>query len=365
METQTHDLEQAERLSTEGYELLELGRFDEARDRLVRARDLAPLNPIVHFRLALLFSDTGDLTSALCALDRSIELQPHNAQAHNNRGLIFNQLGRLDEAETAYRTALAIDQQLEQPYLNLGEILERHGKLSEAVRVYESAIQRGLDAGLFGHYLAAASGQTTVRAPDRWVKTTFDNFAPSFDARLDGLGYDVPRQLAAAVMAHTVDAALDILDLGCGTGKCGVALAQRKGHLVGIDLSEKMLSLARARGLYDDLHLSEIHQWLRSSPAARFDLVIAADVLIYIGAVSEIFREVARVLRPGGCFAFSTEECEGADFRLLPTGRYAQSQDYVRRLADAFAVLTAQPATIRTEGSEAIRGRLYLLTRPS
>ena len=355
---------QAERLCDEGYALLETGRFEEASAQLLRARALAPLNPLIHFRLALLFSDTGRLPDALAALDKSIELQPDNARAHNNRGLILHQLERLEEAEAAYRQALDLDPHLEQPYLNLGAILERHGKIRETFQLYESAIAHGLDAGLFGQHIAALAGRATDRAPDGWVRTTFDYFAPSFDARLSGLGYAVPQQLAAALMAHLPAGAIDIVDLGCGTGLCGLALAQRKRHLVGVDLSEKMLALARARGLYDELCVSEIHEWLRMSPATRFDLVIAADVLIYIGVLVDLFKEVARVLRPGGWFAFSTEECEVKDFLLLPTGRYAHSESYVRRLANAaFAVIAAEPVTLRTDPVRPIAGRLYLLAR--
>ena len=355
---------QAERLCEEGYASLEMGRFEEASAKLIRARELAPSNPLIHFRLALLFSDTGRLPEALASLDKSIELQPENALAHNNRGSILHQLGRLEEAEAAYRRALDLKPDLEQPYLNLGDICERRGKPREAVRYYERAIEQGLDAELFGHHIAALAGRTTERAPDGWVRTTFDYFAPSFDAKLSSLGYAVPQQLAAALMARTPSRPLDIVDLGCGTGQCGVALAQRKRHLIGVDLSEKMLALARSRGLYDELCLREIHDWLRASPATRFDLVIAADVLIYIGVIEELFKEVARILRPGGWFAFSTEECARADFVLQPSGRYAQSQDYVRRLAEpAFTVVVADPATLRTESGRPIAGRLYLLER--
>ena len=364
MDAQTPESVLAEQLCEEGYALLEMGRFEDASARLLRARTLAPFDPLIHFRLALLFSDTGRLPEALTALDKSIELQPDNARAHNNRGFILHQFERLEEAEAAYRRALALDPDLVQPYLNLGEILERDGKMSEAVQLYESAITHGLDAGLFGHHIAAAAGGVTDRAPDSWVRRTFDNFAPSFDAKLSSIGYTVPQQLAGMVSVHAPARALDILDLGCGTGQCGLALAQRKRRLIGIDLSEKMIALARARGLYDELSASEVHEWLRTSLAARFDLVVAADVLIYIGVLTELLNEVARVLRRGGWFAFSTEECKGADFLLLPTGRYAHSRSYVGRLADAaFTIVAAEPATLRTDRGQPITGRLYLLSR--
>jgi predicted TPR repeat methyltransferase len=112
------------------------------------------------------------------------------------------------------------------------------------------------------------------------------------------------------------------------------------------------------------LHLAEVHTWLRGASAARFDLVIAADVFIYIGALEDLFHETARSLRPAGWFAFSTEECEAADYTLLPTGRYAQSEAYIRRLAQPeFAVVAANPAVIRVELGNSLGGRLYLLQK--
>ncbi len=87
-------------------------------------------------------------------------------------------------------------------------------------------------------------------------------------------------------------------------------------------------------------------------------------MLIYIGAIETLFREAARILRPGGWFAFSTEECGPMDYQLLATGRYAQSEAYVRRLAgEAFAVVRADPTTIRIESGLPLPGRLYLLEK--
>jgi predicted TPR repeat methyltransferase len=354
----------ADRLCDEGYTFLEAGRFEEARALLLRARALAADNPLIHYRLGLLYSDIGRPAEALEALDASLRLQTDNARAHNNRGSALQLLGRTSEAEQAFQRALDLSPELEPPYINLGHALEMQGKLPEAVALYELAIARGLDAALFGHYLAAASAQVTDRAPDRWVSATFDNFAPTFDAHLRQLGYAVPRLLAALVRSH-VDEGLDIVDLGCGTGQCGIALAQQKRYLAGVDLSDKMLAHARALGIYDDLHMAEVHAWLRGSATARFDLVIAADVFIYIGALEELFREAGRILRPGGWFAFSTEECELEDYVLRPTGRYAQSETYIRRLAEpTFVAIAAEPAVIRLEMGNPLAGRLFLLKKP-
>ena len=353
----------AGRLCEEGYAKLESGRFDEAHALFARARALAPENALVHYRLGLLFGDTGRPGDALMCFDRVLQLEPDNVRAHNNRGSALQQLGRMAEAEAAFRHALALAPDQVIPYVNLGRILEDAGRKLEAADIYRAAIKRGVDPATLGHHLAAVSGISTDRAPDDWVRKTFDNFAPQFDAQLQSLGYKVPQQLAKRLLARA-PGPFDIVDLGCGTGLCGVALSDAKRRLVGVDLSEKMVNLSRSRDVYDELIVAEVHDWLRAADTARFDVVIAADVFIYIGALETVFVEAGRVLRPGGWLAFSTEECEGHDFVLLPSGRYAQSEAYIRKLADpAFVVREAEPTILRLEGTTPTRGRLYLLQR--
>jgi len=354
----------AARWCNEGYAQLEAGNLDAAQTLLLRACALAPSDALIHFRLALLYSDLRRLPDALAELDRTLLLEPGHARAHNNRGSVLQQLGRDGEAEAAYRRAIALDASLEQPFLNLGDLLAQRGDTERARAIYQDAIARGHDAGLFGQQVAAISGRTTDRSPDSWVRKHFDYFAPTFDATLDTIGYVVPVELAAVVDRNVPPGRLDVLDLGCGTGKCGATFAPRKRRLVGVDLSEKMLATARSRRIYDELHASEIHGWLSSAASASFDLVVAADVLIYIGDLTDLFHGVATVLRRSGWFAFSIELCEGSDFELLGTGRYAQSEDYVRRsAAPSFDVISSEAVVLRTERGRPVAGRVFLLQR--
>jgi predicted TPR repeat methyltransferase len=353
----------AARLCDDGYLALEAGRFDEAHALLTRASELEPDTPLIRYRLGLLYMDTGRLAEALAEFDRVIRRQPDDVRAHNNRGAVLQRLGNDVAAEAAFVRALELGPEHPQPYLNLGNLLEKQGRAQDAIRLYERAIARGLDAGIFGHHAAAASGRVTERAPDPWVRETFDNFAPTFDAHLRGLGYNVPDALAKLLHPRVAGGA-DILDLGCGTGQTGSALASVRRRLVGVDLAPKMLDLARARGVYDDLACAEAHEWLRRAADASFDIVTATDVLIYIGKVDDLFREVARVLRNGGWFGFSTEECDTGDYTLRGTGRYAQAQAYVERVAAVdFAIAAAVPSIIRVESGTPVSGRLYVLQR--
>ena len=361
--THRGDASAADRLCDEGYRALEAGRFDQAAALLARARAVAPQAPLVHYRLGLLYLDTGRFGEALAAFDTALALDPANLRAHNNRGSALQRQGRMAEAEASFRRALELGPDHVQPYVNLGHLLEAQGRPDDAIRLYQSAIARGLDAELFGHHAAAVAGQVTPRAPERWVRATFDNFAPTFDAHMRSLGYAVPPALVARLRGRGPDDP-EVVDLGCGTGQCGVALAGATRRLVGVDLAEKMLAFARAHGVYDELHAAEVHAWLHAAAPASFDVAMAADVLIYIGALEDLFLGVARVLRAGGWFAFSTEECDGDEYTLRPTGRYAQGQAYIRRLAQqAFAVAVADPMFLRVESGRPVAGRLYLLRR--
>ena len=89
---------------------------------------------------------------------------------------------------------------------------------------------------------------------------------------------------------------------------------------------------------------------------------MAADVFIYVGDLAGVLRSARRILAPGGCLAFTVElASEGKDIQLLPSLRYAHSEAYVRRLADAagFAAVRISTAAIRREQGKPIAG-LYV-----
>ena len=344
---------------------LDSGHLDAAREALMSARALAPDNARVHYVLGLYYSDTMQFGEALHAIDESLRRNANHAKAHNNRGSVLMHLGRWGEAEQAFRRALELDPGLAQPYVNLGQVLEHRGAIDDADAVYRLAIERGLDREMFEQYRAVLAGRDTRASPEGWVRATFDNFASTFDARLRAMGYRVADDLANRLFPR-IPAFVDVLDLGCGTGACGVALASHKRRLVGVDLSEKMLQQAALHGVYDALHNAEVQQFLAGCQDASCDVIVAADVFVYIGDLDATFVEAARVLRPAGHFAFSAEELDQQDYVRRPSGRYAQSEAYIRRLAARdFEVRCADATVLRSEAGEKIMGRLYVLQKRS
>ncbi len=93
-----------------------------------------------------------------------------------------------------------------------------------------------------------------------------------------------------------------MLEIGCGDGDLTVMLAKRGATVTAIDLSSEMIEAARVRaareGAESDFHVGTA----RSLPfaAEQFDIVIAVAVLCFVSDATAIYKEIARVIRPGG-----------------------------------------------------------------
>lgn len=351
-----------------GVQLLDAGDFAGAERELRRALALRPGHAEAYYKLANACKERGKLAEAERHYLAALALDPRRAEAHNNLGATLQLMQRAEAAQASYRRAIAAKPGLSQPYLNLGRLLQELGKSGEAEACYTQALAQGLEPGVFQHLLDAARGASTAQAPPAYVRATFDGFAQQFDRHLvDTLDYRVPEMLSSAVRALSPPAQMDILDLGCGTGLCGERLRDLARRLVGVDLAPKMLEVARERGCYAELAHAELGQYLSAQAPASFDLVVAADVLIYIGDIGRIFEEVARVLRASGWFAFSIEQpsqdCDS--YRLEQSGRYAQSLAYVRKLAreHGLAERSCLDVAIRKHGAQALPGQLLVLQK--
>jgi predicted TPR repeat methyltransferase len=174
----------------------------------------------------------------------------------------------------------------------------------------------------------------------------------------------VPEALANLVQTE-LEADAFVIDLGCGTGLVGKALAGSGARLTGVDLSARMLEIAARRDAYAKLEQGELVDVLARMPAGSARAVLSADVFIYIGDLAAVFAAVARVLAPRGLFAFSVEGLESGSYQLQPTGRYAQSPAYLRSLAALTGLeeRAMERTFIRREGHGHAEGWLALFAK--
>ena len=135
-----------------------------------------------------------------------------------------------------------------------------------------------------------------------YVEALFDQYAPQFEESLVGrLGYRVPDLLDALVAEEMTRLGLSsferALDLGCGTGLMGERLRGKVGHLEGVDISAAMIAETARKGIYDSLAKAELVATLNAR-RADVDLVTAADVLIYCGALQPVLSALMPAMRP-------------------------------------------------------------------
>jgi predicted TPR repeat methyltransferase len=237
----------------------------------------------------------------------------------------------------------------------LGEAQEKLGDLDAAARAFrETLVADPADAqGAMARLALIGRGETPRALPQAYVARLFDDYAPRFDKHLtDNLGYRAPALIAEALSAVAPGRRfVSVLDLGCGTGLMGEALRGRADRLAGVDLSAAMIAKARERGLYDRLVIGDAVAMLGREPSGVFDLIVAADALVYTGDLVPLFAAVATALTADGLFAFSVETCEGDGFKLEPAMRFAHSRSYVETKAREVGLrpLLVQSASTRRE----------------
>ena len=355
--------------SHRGAALAALKRHDEALacyDRVLAA-DPSRIKVEFHRGITLGLLERDD--EAIAALDRVLAREPAHAEAWLRRGQSLLRQVKHDDALESIGKALSLEPGFAEAWTVRGTVLAELKRTDEAASAFEQAIASGGDEKLNGFFLAGMkTGARPVEAPRHYVESMFDDYAERFDEHLvEVLHYQAHRILVDSLRAASPRRFERALDLGCGTGLCGALLQPIAGRIDGVDLSSNMLEKAKDRGIYDDLVRADIGDFLHDTPK-RYDLVVAGDVFIYVSELSRIFAGVARVTDPGGVFCFSCElidEAEGdAEVVLRDTLRFAQSERYVRRLADehGFAVERIERRPVREDRHQPIPG-LYVFLR--
>jgi predicted TPR repeat methyltransferase len=271
------------------------------------------------YKWALDHAARGDFSGAADILEQALELAPGFATGWFALGAIRDRLGERDAAIAAFEKVHEADPE------------DYHGARLQLARL--------------------GAGDSAPAMTQTYLRRLFDQYAGRYDVSLtEHLAYRGPALLRDAVEAAVRGAGRpmrfgSVLDLGCGTGLAGAMFRPCADWLVGVDLSPAMIDQAAAKGLYDRFITADIAAVLADEArnAAKFHLVIAADVFVYVNDLMPIVAATARVLAASGVFAFTAETHSGDGVHLLPTLRYAHGEPYVRR---ALAAARLTPASV-------------------
>ena len=306
---------------------------------------------------------TGKPIEAETAYREAIRLNPEHIDAYTNLGILLNGLKRTEEAAACYCKVITLTPKHPEARKLLALAYCTLGEVGEATKIIEEWLEEEPGNPIARHMLAACTGRDVPeRASNGFVEATFDSFAASFEAKLANLSYRAPALVAAMLEDCGLQAShrLDVLDAGCGTGLCGALVAPFARRLVGVDISDGMLTHAKDKNVYHALVKAELSEYLRDNREA-FDLIVSADTLVYFGDLEGVIAAFAGALRPDGLFVFTLEHAVGditdVDYRLELHGRYSHGRAYVERLL-TFSGLQSKilQAVLRMEAGAPVPG---------
>lgn len=366
-----------EQIIAEAEECYRQGRLEDAAVAYQKALEISPNSLDALEWRGEIAVQLDDYETAAETLGRARELRGDDEFSEfTNLGLSFYELNRPEEAVETLWLAVRKDGEDFVSHSNLGKALYdlyANGGEAEATRIATEWMRKFPEVPDAQHIGPAISGE---KLPDTasaaYVEDIFNDYAPIFDEKLAELGYRAPALILQALQPHLPQPNRDlvVLDAGCGTGLCGPLLSPYAQRLDGVDLSPKMLAKASQKGLYDRLDKEELTAFL-CSKTDHYDLIVAADVLCYFGALEEVAKGFLEAMVPTGRLGFSVERMDDRDlqepgYRLDKSGRYKHDPTYVATCLSesGLIVIDCQEADLRSEYGVPVGGLIVTAARP-
>lgn len=321
-----------------GNAALELEKYNEAKAVFLQALEIDSGYAWGYNALSRIYQKQGDFSRALACSWRAVELAAGDDAHHLNFGYLLYEIA--DDVPLTQRDEYAT------------KWLISYGK-NPIVNHMASAILHN---------------EKIRRAEGDYVQRIFDAFADDFEDVLHNLDYCAPQLIANELdtrFGESYYKKMRILDAGCGTGLCGNFLKKYAhfGQLCGIDISEKMLDVAQRKKIYNKLQQADIETCLPEK-RAFFDLIVAADVLTYIGDLNKVINNFSRLLQINGYLMFTVSKnyVDETDYYLHNSGRFLHHKNYVEQLLDKhnFTLEKICEHFLRNEGDNQVMGYLIV-----
>lgn len=162
---------------------------------------------------------------------------------------------------------------------------------------------------------------------NRASEDLYAQWAATYDTDLVSQGYFTPHQCALLVRQAVDQTAPSVLDMGCGTGLVGQAVAAwlPKARIVGADLTPEMAERARATGAYETVHAPVDLKEPLPDLGGSFDVVVCGGTFAIGHVLPDAIGNLIPAARPGGSITFSVtrEHSLEHDFRGVVEGLVA------------------------------------------
>jgi predicted TPR repeat methyltransferase len=245
---------------------------------------------------------------------------------------------------------------------NLAAIHIRLEQREQAIILLERALDVKPDDEPSQFMLYALTGKEKKPAASQgYARNLFNNYALYYDQHMRGaLHYAIPHHIGRLLHKLLCDKITYAVDLGCGTGLSGIVLREWSTHLTGVDISEKMLAQANQKDIYDTLIEAEIVTFLQHDHLS-YQLIVAADVLPYLGELDSLFAAIHHRLEKEGLFIFTHEMNETEPWTLQDSARFNHHCDYIKAQCDQhqLKIVAQEKVTARQQHQHPLNVMLY------
>lgn len=361
-----HDHESIDHYFHEGTILTRMNQVEEAIASFEKCIVIDPNHIESHHNVAALYTRLQQPLRALPHYLFMAQKAP-TPQLYHDLAVVYMQQERHQDAIQYFHEALRLDPNHLSTHINLGAIMIKCQQKDKAIAHYQSAKALDPENPEYDFLIDGLSKHPQHRSPPKeYITHLFDAYADHYDQHLSQvLKYQVHEAIHQALHETDGDKAhyQSLLDLGCGSGLCGAQLRTLCDQMVGVDLSTKMLEVAKSKSIYNELHEASIIDFLgRKSP---FDCIVAADVMPYLGELDDCFAHVVDCMTPDTRFVFTTEISHGKNFALQDSLRYAHHETYIQSLANAhgLTILSQKRIVARQQNNQAVHCYLWVCSK--
>ena len=403
--------------------LLEKGDLEEAATVSNQAVNALPDDPTAWTNMGVVLRENLSFDWAAKCFENAVKFSDGNdAVALNNLGNIYSRNNEVNKAYSAYSQALLADPADESSAYSLAIILRDSGDHVASRDMFQKCTDINPKNSAASFQLAALLGNSNVeQCPSDYVADLFDHYAKiGYDTHMvNSLQYKVPNYMWEAYVstspATVSEEPLVIVELGAGTGLVGSRFRAglsdiffSTGHsdvieFTACDLSQEMILRAyeltynyssksnevvidsmtslpeqheQEDNVYTDVVIAECSEYLQTrieNGMSSADLILAGDVLVYMGNLEPLFNNVKSSLsippRTPGRFIFSVEKLSEEagqskqGFVLQESARFAHTRQYVEETArrTGLSVLSCSEVPLRSDGGNSINGFIFVL----
>jgi predicted TPR repeat methyltransferase len=344
----------------------DLSEFSKAETHYLIAGRVNPEDPDIHFNQGLNYRRLDRIRDAITSFTQAIKLGDTSLDSIYNLALCHQDLGELEKAAKLYDIALNKNPEHIATLNNYAYLCHKSADLKKAEKLYRKLVQLNPNHEAAQHMLNALVGRRPDTAPLDYIKTIFDNYAENFEeSLLKKLSYQAPMELWKQYNIFFPESnRVKCLDLGCGTGLAAEAFMPCCSNFTGVDLSDKILQVANSKNIYTKLVNNDIITFLEQDEDI-YDLIIAADVFIYMGNLEALFKACFKQSTTNCVMCFSVETTEEESFSLKDSGRFGHSPSYIEKLCKqtGWTILTSHNSQLRQDRTEWILGHLFILQK--